>query len=1168
MRLPLFFLKRIPIFLMLYGLGSPAFAQELASSQNYLQFYEPTGDEHQSQLVTLKDALEKLQNDLEIKFAYDEDLVEPHTVSSRMVKNIDKRGQDVPQLLEEILSPLQLKARKVGDYYIIKKEGVSTKQPPLQPIKPKLNQSETSLYLTQRSTSLPNRQLSTQKLVAAVSGTVTDASGVGLPGVNVLVKESSVGTVTDVEGKYSINVTNENDILVFSSIGYVAQEVPLNGQSRIDVVLTEDVQSLEEIVVVGYGTMEKAKLVTPVSSVDPKLVQTEVTNSLDRSLEGKLAGVAVRQGSGAPGGGSEIRIRGAGSIGANSQPLVVVDGIPMQLGFNKERSPLSLLNQADISSIDVLKGAAATAIYGSRGSNGVILVTTKRGKEGRTEFSFSANAGWDQVLPSTRLDLMNAEEFARWRKENAYERAAFYGEEITDADIPEVYRNPEALGTGTDWQDVITQTGFRQEYNLGITHGANDFTGFFSLGYVNQTGTIKNTDFERLSFRANMGYAPNDIVKLELNINPTLRTWNNQIGGNRTTLFGQSAISTPIDGPYREDGVWERDNPNFYDGDWDLDIWTPGTFSNNNNLYALFNRYDRTQNLNLLVTPAIEVKPFKSLTLRTHYNARVEYESREFFSPSTITNIFNPPPAQARGYYNTDRNFNWQWENTANYSHTFGKHTVSALAGATMERYSLSLSRLNGANYPRDDIRTINAAINQTGRTEESNWSMLSYFLRANYDFDGKYLLTASVRRDGSSRFGPDNRWATFPALAVGWNISQENFFPQTSWLTNLKLRGGYGTSGNNLIGNYSWIPTLVQANYTFGGTVVDGLQVNSIENRTLGWELASEYSAGLDILLWDGRVSLDVDYYNRLTENMLWEVAVPISSGFSEIQDNIGKIENQGWEFSLNTSNIVSPSFNWNTLFNISFNRNEVISLGDVDRIFAGWKDYSITIPGQPMGMFFGWEQIGILQDQADVDNSATFPGQLPGTVKYRDLNEDGIIDITDRAIIGNPYPTFRGGLVNTFSYKNFDASVALSFAHDFDVYSQLEGDVLNLDGVFNVLRVTEERWRSPEEPGNGEIPTSIHQTFHSRNPSTKMVNNASFLKAQNITLGYTLDQIKFLRSFRVYASVQNAFLLTNYKYGNPDVNRSGASSLVRNFHGYDYPISRTISVGLDLTF
>ncbi len=1081
--------------------------------------------------VSLKEIIDKISEQTPYHFAYDEQRID---ISKTL--NIKVKEASLAQVLKLIAQQYPLKFKKIGR---------TIHMMPVNKLKSGL--------------------LDLQEI--KVAGKVT-ADGEGLPGVNVLVKGSSTGTITDVEGNYGITVPNEDDILAFSSIGYLTREEPVNGRTTINVVLEEDVKSLEEIVVVGYGTMQKEKLVTPVSSVDPKLVQTEVTNSLDRALEGKVAGMEVKQGSGAPGGGSEIRIRGAGSIGAGSQPLIVIDGVPMQLGYNKERSPLSLLNQNDISSIDVLKGAAATAIYGSRGSNGVVLVTTKSGKEGRTDFSFSASTGWDQVLPSAKLDLMNAEEFARWRKENAYEKAAFYGEEITDEDIPEVYRNPELLGEGTDWHDVITQIGLRQDYNLSVSHGADGFTGFFSLGYLEQTGTVKNTSFERLSFRANMGYAPNDIVKIELNINPTIRTWNNQIGGDRTTLYGQNAISTPIDGPYREDGVWERDNDAYYDGEWDLDIWTPETFSNNNALYALMHQYDKTRNINLLITPALEIKPFPSLTLRTHYNARIESNTREFFSPSTITNIFNPPPAQASGYYNTNQDFNWQWENTANYAKSFGVHSVSALAGMSLEHYNQSFSQLNGSNYPRDDIRTINAAIDQTGLSGESNWSMMSYFFRANYDYEGKYLLTASVRRDGSSRFGSDNRWATFPAIAVGWNITKEDFFPQTNWLTNLKIRGGYGTSGNNTIGNYTWIPTLTQSNYTFGGTIVDGLRVSGIENRTLGWELATEYSAGLDLLFLDGRISLDIDYYSRLTENMLWEVSVPISSGFNQIQDNIGEIENKGLEFSLNTSNIVRPDFSWKTLFNIAFNRNKVLSLGDVDRIFAGWKDYSLTIPGHPMAMFFGWEQIGILQDAEDVANSATFPGQLPGTVKYRDLNSDGIIDNDDRTFIGNPYPAFRGGLVNTLSYQNFDLSIALSFAHDFDVFSQLEGDVLNLDGVFNVLKITEERWRSPEEPGNGEIPTSIHQTFHSRVPGTKMVNNASFLKAQNITLGYTLDEIKFLRSFRVYASVQNAFLLTNYKYGNPDINRSGASSLERNFHGYDYPVSRTLSVGLDLTF
>jgi TonB-linked SusC/RagA family outer membrane protein len=1004
-----------------------------------------------------------------------------------------------------------------------------------------------------------------------ISGKVTsDEDKSGLPGVNVIVKGTSLGTVTDVNGDYSVGVPSPQSIVVFSSVGFISQEIVVGNQSSINVVLLPDVKALDEIVVIGYGSVSKEKLVTPVSSVDPELVKKEVTNSLDRSLEGKIAGLNVKQGSGAPGGGSELQIRGASSIGAGSQPLIVIDGIPMQESYDQERSMLSLLNQADITSIDVLKGASATAIYGSRGSNGVILVTTARGAEGKTDITFSANVGFDNILPSEKMNLMNAEEFARWRKEDAYDRAAFYGQTITDDDIPEAYRNPESLGEGTDWYDQVTQTGFRQDYNVSIAHGTKDYTGFFSIGYLNHEGTVKETGFERISMRANMAYSPNDVVKMELMVNPTIRTWDQEIGGDRNTSFGSIFLSTPLDGPFRDDGPWERDNPNYYDEEWDLDIWSPGTFSNFNSLHKLKNIYDVTNNLNLFITPSLEIKPIENLVFRTQYNIRLEYNTREYFRPSTVTNIFNPPPNPGSGYYNTDRNFNWQWENTATYNLQLGGHGLSALAGFSMERYNRSWSRLNGDQYPSDAVRTINASIQQTGSTGESNWSMMSYFMRLNYDYNSKYLFTATLRRDGSSRFGPDNRWGSFPSFSAGWNVSKEDFFPESRWLTNLKFRGGYGTSGNNNIGDYTWIPTLAQDNYTFGGSVADGQKVNRIQNSQLGWEKAYEYSVGMDLLLFDGRISLDADYYNRTTEGMLWAVALPTSSGFNSIQDNIGEVRNTGFEFSLGTTNIINDNFTWNTNFNISFNRNEVLDLGAVDRILTGWKNYSLTMPGQPMAMFFGWEQLGVFRDQAEIDdeNNGTIRGQLPGTPHYRDLDGNGTINQDDDMIIGNPHPAFRGGLINTFAYKKFDLSIALSFAHDFDVFSQLEGDVLNLDGVFNVLKVTEERWRSPEQPGNGTIPASIHQSNLFREPRSTMVNNASFLKAQNITLGYTLPNLSFGNSLRVYSSVQNAFLWTNYKYGNPDINRQGASSLERNFDGYDYPISRTIIVGVDFTF
>ncbi len=1003
-----------------------------------------------------------------------------------------------------------------------------------------------------------------------VSGKVTDADNQDLPGVTIIIKGTTQGTITNSLGEYTLSNVSPDATLVFSFVGMQTKEVIVGDQTIIDVTLEQEAIGLEEVVAVGYGTLQRNRISSSIVSVSPDRLTAQVTSSFDNSLEGQIAGLSVRQSSGAPGGGSVLRIRGSGSIGAGDAPLVVVNGVPMHNIFDKERSPLTLINSSDIESLDVLKGVAATAIYGSRGSNGVILITTKSATEGVTEFNFSSRVGVDRVWPGGKLDLLDAEGFARWRKENAFERAAFYGYEITLDDIPEVYRNPEALGKGTDWHDVMTRVAPTQEYNMSVSHGTESFTGFFSLGYTDTQGTIHETSFNRLSFMANMSYKPSDLFTVGLSVNPTARTFVNQVGGTRTTVYGSAMMSTPIDSPYYEEGeLWERDNPAYRDGDWDLDIWSPGTFSNVNALYQLKHQTDVTENLNLRASPHILIQPIEGLTLRSQYNFELGHNSREYFKPSTVTNIFNPPPQAATGWYNTSRGFSWQWENTVLYDTRINLHQISALAGYTMERYSGFSSQINGSQFPDDFVRTINASVVQTGWTSESNWSMISYLARLNYDYDLRYLLTATIRRDGSSRFGPDRRWGYFPSASVGWNINRENWFPTTTWLTNLKLRASYGFSGNNRIGNYTWIPTLATNNYTFGGSVVDGKRVAAMENRALGWERAREFDTGVELMLFEGRFNLIVDYYNRITEDMLWGVAVPISSGFTSVQDNIGEIQNRGVEFSFNSLNIQNSDFSWRTDFNIAFNRNEVLDMGDVGRITTGHRSYSLTEVGRPMAQFWGWLSSGeMLNTWEDVDNYATFPNQVPGTQRYVDVNGDGIIDVNDKVVLGNPHPDFRGGMVNTFSYKNWDLLISMSFAHNFDVWAMLEEDVLNLDGVFNVLREVEQRWRSPEEPGNGRVAASFHSTFFDRWENSDWVYNVSFLKVNNINIGYTFDNMNFGNRLRVYASVQNPFLFSDYPYGNPDQNIYGENSLQMNLHNYDYPLTQSFVFGLDFNF
>ncbi len=1001
-----------------------------------------------------------------------------------------------------------------------------------------------------------------------ISGTVTDVSGQPLPGVTIVIKGTTTGTITGADGEYHLTRVPANATLVFSFVGMKAREVTVAGKTTINVAMQESTVGLEEVVAIGYGTLQKNKISTSITTLEPERVRVQVTSSIDQSLEGQIAGLSVRQTTGAPGGGAEMTIRGTGSIGAGDSPLVVIDGIPMQNIYGKEQSPLTLLNQSDIASINVLKGVSATAIYGSRGSNGVILITTNSGKEGKTEFNFSARAGVDKILKMEKPDLMNAREFAQWRREDYYDKAAFYGYTITGADIPEVYRNPEALGKGTDWFDVMTRAALLQEYNLSVSHGTKNFKGFFSMGYLDNQGTVKETGFERISMRANMVYKPNGFISVGMNLAPTIRTWGNQVGGDRGTVFGSALMSSPLDGPYKEDGIWERENEDYYDGEWDLDIYSDGTFSNNNALYTLKKQVDETKDFNLRFQPYISVQPVKGLTLKSRYNMDLTCYSREYFRPSTVSTIYNPPPQAATGYYDTSRDYGWQFENTATYDGSFGGHNMTVLAGYTREHYNSYTSYIDGDQYSGDDIKTINGATEQWGNTRETNWALISYLFRLSYDYQAKYLFTGTVRRDGSSRFGSDNRWGYFPSASVGWNITKERFFPAPKWLTNLKLRASFGYSGNNAIGNYTWIPTLSSNNYTFGGSVADGKKVASMENTNLGWEKSREFDTGFDLTLLGGRINFIFDYYSKLTKDMLWGVAVPASSGFSSVQDNVGEIRNRGVEFSVSSVNISNNDFTWSTDFNISFNRNKVLDMGDVGRILEGPRSYSLTTGGHPMAMFYGWKSLGILNSWDEVEKYGTFEGQVPGTPHYQDLDNSGGIDNNDKMIIGNPHPDFRGGLNNRFKYKRWDMNIAMSFAYDFDIWAQLEEDVLNLDGVFNVLKEVKDRWRSPGQPGNGRIAASFHETAYDRWANSDWVHNASFLKVQNISLGYTFSNVNFIKRLRLYCSVQNAFMFTNYKYGNPEASVYGDNSLIRNFDNYDYPLTRTVTLGLDLNF
>lgn len=1006
---------------------------------------------------------------------------------------------------------------------------------------------------------------------SSVSGTVKDTLGNPIDGVSVVVKGTVNGTATDKSGYFQISA-ERNDILEFSIVGYQSVELTIGAnRSNLQVVLRPVFSDLDEVVVVGvgYGTLQKSKVSSAMASVNTKNIENQLNVAVGRSLEGLVSGVVVNQNTGAPGGGATIRIRGGGSIGSSNDPLFVIDGIPYANTSGKERSPLSFLNPSDIESMDILKDAAASAIYGSRGANGVVLITTKSGKAGKTEITVDVRNGFQQVMPIEKLDLMNAYEFATWRKENYLENQAYYGLPVNLNDLHESYRNPEFwIGKGFDWQEGLFRTAPLQSYSASVSHGSERFKGYFSMGYTHEEGAIIETNIKRLNTRANMLYEANKFIDFGVMMNSAVVWWGNRVDDNRGGHYGNAIVSSPLDGPYFDEGYPHEDNAYIYDG-WDGSIFVD-FFHMPNSIYNLKKIRNKAQDFSLNFQPYLQVTPMKGLEFKSQVNLQFSNDFRSSFQPSTNSIDWAPPPAITRGTYGTGKYFSWQFVNSLDYQRTFGNHSIGALLAFTMEHYQGEGSSIDAWDFPNDLITSINASRTQIASTSESAWSLLSSIYRVNYDYKAKYLLQASIRRDGSSRFGSDRRWGYFPAISAGWNVAKEAFFPETDWLTDLKLRSSYGVSGNNNIGDYTWIALLSSINYSFGDQVVPGVTPGGISNTQLGWEKTKEYNLGLDVTLWRGNLHLTFDYYNKITTDMLWSVPIPISSGFNSLWDNIGKVRNSGLEFSLSSVNISTRDFRWNTDFNISFNRNKVLDLGNIDRLEynGGFAVLNMTRIGEPVAQFWGFRHLGIFNTQEEIDNSATYGTQLPGTPKWEDIDKNGIIDINDRTVIGSPHPAFTGGMSNRLTYKQWDFNVNLSYAHDFDVAAALETTTLNLAGAFNVTKEVKNRWKSSEQPGNGRIGSSFHQSNLDRDVhSSKFIYNVSYLKIQSLGLGYSFNT-DYIKHCRLSLSVQNPWLITNYKYGNPDVNRYGNSALMRGIDEYDYPLTRIFALGATITF
>jgi len=993
-----------------------------------------------------------------------------------------------------------------------------------------------------------------------ISGVVKDDTGQPVPGVNVLVKGTTNGTSTDSDGKYSLSIPVKDALLVFSFIGYVNQEVSVSGRSIIDITLAPDVMTLNEIVVVGYGNQERKDVTGAIGSVRSEAIKDLPLTSADQKLAGQIAGVQVNQATGTPGGGVVIRVRGSGSIGAGDDPLYVIDGFPVTNSYSRSANPLSALNPDDIESITVLKDASSTAIYGSRGSNGVIIINTKKAKSGLASIEFSSYVGIQSITDRTKIKMMNAEEFANFRTEARQDLAAFQGVAFDPATVPADYKNPSSLGKGTNWFDELTRTAPMQNYNLTISKGTETLRTLFSAGYFNQQGTVVNTGYERYSLRSNIEATPRKGLIIGLNLNPsyTKRKLANTEGHFNDATLTQSLLNSPLTPAYQPDGSYTTS------------IGGGDTFLNANPLSILNQTKNLSYEVRVLANTYIDVEPIKGLHLKSTFNVDQKLVKSDYFKPSYVGAFRNPPvtptSSPAVGTYSTNMLLNWLNENTATYDRSFGDHHLNVLLGYTVQQERYENTTTNGTQYANDAIQTINGATNVTvSGVDVQKWRLQSYLARANYAFGDKYLLAVTVRRDGSSRFAPSNRWSVFPSASAGWRISEEAFFPKNKWVNDLKIRASYGLAGNNNIGNYSYISTIATDNYVFGGAIANGGTPNSLANNALGWESSRQVDIGLDASLLEGRISLVAEYYNRHTEDMLQSIAVPSSSGYTSAITNLGNVQNHGIELTLGTKN-TTGALKWETDLNISFNRNKVLDLGSNAQILSGQETTNISKVGSPMGMFYGYKFLGIFQTQAELDSSPRQVGQTAlGTVKYDDYNNNGVIDAGDKQPIGNPYPNFIFGVTNRFKYKDFDLSILINGSQGAKILDLYKRFTTNIDGVFNVEEDVKNRWRSPSQPGNGYLPTTVASTPLAREINSLWVKDASYLTVRNITLGYHF-KTKFTDNIRVYASVQNALLFSPYKNGWPEINYNGNNSLAPGVNYTGYPVPRTFTLGANI--
>ena len=999
-----------------------------------------------------------------------------------------------------------------------------------------------------------------------LSGQVTHvSSNEGIPGISIIEKGTKNGTITDVDGYYSITVSTSATHLVFSFVGMKSVEAEIGSRSLINVAMEDDIIGLEEVVAIGYGSVKKSDLTGSVGSVKVDEVMKNPVTSLDQALQGRVAGVQVVQLSAQPGGSTLFRIRGGNSIYAGNEPLYVIDG--MQVNSNDNISwisaptinALSSLNPNDIESIEILKDASATSIYGAKGANGVVLITTKRGQAGGDRITFESYFGMQKI--ANQIEVMNATDYAV-----LYDEAGLNAANDNGSTYDPEYPDPGSLGEGTNWQKEIYRTAPMQNYQLSASGGNQNTQYALSGSYFSQDGVIVGSDFKRYSFGANIDHNVKD--KLQLGTSFSInRTSASTIGTSTQAGFFPGVVNTsltmsPTVSIYDSTGQYTLKDPN-------ADAWLDNPVAVTREVTALDNSSKIVGNVYARYTIV------KGLDLRVSLGIDRYHNIQDYYNPSfTYSGSFNA--GQAR-YATTDLN-SFLNENTLTYSTTLNSnHRLDILGGFSYQRKDNRSFIDVASGFPSDRLgyygiaQAENVPVIYTGFGDEA---VLSYLGRVNYGFADRYLAAITYRIDGSSKFGPNNKFGHFPSLALAWRISSESFMDNVSSIYSLKLRASLGISGNDAIPSYLYIPTMTPSVYYFNnGGPSTGYRQGVIANDDLRWETTRQGDIGLDVAFFQGRISVVADYYNKYTYDMLYFAEVPYTSGFSNALINVGSMVNRGFEFTLNTVNVAGV-VNWNTDFSISFNQSEVTDLNNNSDTYISDDSYKLKIGywsiirvGEEIGSFYGLVSDGIWQ--SDEAEQAAVYGAHPGDHKYVDRTNDQQINGDDRTIIGHAQPDFFWSINNTISYKGLELSFYFQGVHGNDILNSNRFELESGNGLSNSSLAMLNRW-TPDNPSN--VYPRANRSADYLHMSDRYLEDGSYVRLQLVTLGYDLPrgfvQKIRLKGVRLYISGKNLMTFTSYSGFDPEVGRFGSSNIRQGYDLGGYPTARTYLVGLNIEF